>query len=302
MRTSVTEIRARQSTQDPWELVRVLPGSEQDTALLGLMLSALDSPTILDLVAPGSRRKVDVHPDPCPLCHHRAQPGPRAYGFWNTDAQLAAEYEQGWRDVDRRSVIELPNPAAADAWMHDIAERFVRRGGGFRRAELTVFQVPATHDRPARYDLLIAAADSELWLWHRRPTSRTDLRTPDRVLRLAADGSVVTLTGEEAAGHRPVVKLPKHESPSKVVEGVGGRELGWFDDGGAGLLVSVLDPASSAAAIRVLAGGEEELGNGVRGLRVFGRYVGDRPPLTRVADLAPDFVDLVPTIPRRKRG
>nr|BEK71483.1 hypothetical protein KPHV_87100 [Kitasatospora purpeofusca] len=65
-----------------------------------------------------------------------------------------------------------------------------------------MFQVPAVPEGPARYGTLIAEAGSELWLWTARPTTLDELRTPEQVLRLAADGAVTVLTGARAAARR----------------------------------------------------------------------------------------------------
>ncbi|MFJ4679115.1 hypothetical protein [Kitasatospora sp. NPDC088783] len=307
MRITVTEIRARRSTDEPWGTIQLLPGSPQENILTQLLLKGLhhDLRGVFGLIDPGSRREVEIHPAPCPLCRHRAQPGPRLFGLWNTEAWLSAEQQQGWREVEARQLIDLPNAAVAESWMHDLARRFVDRRGLGGRAEVHMFQVPAAPELPARYGLLVAEAGSELWLWTARPRTPDELRVPDRVLRLAADGSVTDLTGAQAAAGRPRVD-PRAEartsySPFRTVEGTGGRRLTWFEDGRDGLLVSVYDPADTAPPRRVLADGRTEgLGDGLPGLVVFGRHVEDRPPLSVVTELAPGFADLVPALSARR--
>ncbi|MFJ5926563.1 hypothetical protein ACIQF6_28570 [Kitasatospora sp. NPDC092948] len=299
MRIRLTVIRSRRTTTEPWQEVQILPGSSQEAALTELLLKGLYDGEVLDLLDPGSMREIDVHPDPCPLCRHRAQPGPRVQAMWHTDGQIAAERHQGWRETDPRDLIELPNADAAEAWVRDIARHRLRHQGLLRSAELTLFQVPVDPDRPAAYTTLIAEPGSELWLWNTPPASRRQLRNPDQVLSLTADGGVLSLPGMEAAARRPERRLPESTSMFKTVEGADGRRLTWFNDS-EGRLVSVLDPRSTEPAKRVHDDRPDETLHGAPdGLVVFGSHAADRPPLSDLARLAPDFADLAPALPRR---
>ncbi|MFG2227747.1 hypothetical protein [Streptomyces sp. NPDC048644] len=152
---------------------------------------------------------------------------------------------------------------------------------------LQALLVPADADKlPARRQLILGRT-AELWLWGDPPHRRRSLRHPDQVLRVEG-GGIGVYTGAEAEGFRYVI--PPDEEPASAFRwehGEDGRVLGWFDDGEGGLLVSVRNPASSRPAVRVTeSAGEQPLPDAPNGLRVYGNYVHDRPPLAAVERLA----------------
>ena len=295
--TRVEEVRVRRTREDPWEMREIPEGSPAAATLTKLMLRALNDPSVHDLVDLASRREVFRHLEPCPLCRHREAPGPRVYAVWHTDPQEAAEWEQGRRTPDLNRLLELPNTSAAEEWARAtagfFAARVERAVGG--RVEMQALLVPADPEQLPGHRLLIAAADSELWLWNTRPASPDAMRHPDQVVSLHREGTLTFYDGQDAAARRPVLEAPAPQpSLFKTEHGTDGRKLTWFDDGCGGLLVSVLDPHNSRPAVRVTAQGEEELPGAPSGLRVFGRHLGERPPLSAITLHEPTFADLVP--------
>ncbi|RLU82535.1 hypothetical protein CTZ27_29860 [Streptomyces griseocarneus] len=298
MLVGVTEVRARTNQDAPWKLLELPEGSEAQLNLARLMMRALDDPEVHQLVDLASRHTVYRHPDPCLVCAHHAAPGPRVYAVWHTQALWAAEWEQGQRDPDARDLFELPNMAAAEEWAAETAAFLTHDGARTvsRFARLRALLVPADPTEIPEYRLLLAEPGAELWLWNTRPATVEAMRCPDRLLSLQSDGAWATYTGTEAAALRPVLEPPAPPwSPFRIERADDGRELGWYDDGAGGLLMSVLSPGSDQPAVRVTAQGEEEMSDCPRGLRVFGRHVGDRPQLSALAELAPEFADLAPT-------
>jgi hypothetical protein len=303
--TSIEAVRIRASREEPWETREIVDGSPEDSALAKLMLRALDDVSVHDLVDLTSRRRVFRHLEPCLLCQHRNAPGPRVYAVWHTDAEEAAEWEQGWREPDPRRLVELPNTAAAKQWAETTAQffrdRVERALGG--RVQMLAWTVPADPGQLPGHRLLTAAAGSELWLWTARPAGPAEMRYPDRVLALHRDGAVASRDGREAAALRPPLGPPAAPASSfRTERAPDGRCLTWYDDGGKGLLVSVLDPRSSRPAVRFTSNGEKPLDGAPQGLRVFGSHLGDRPPLTTVAQQAPGFTDLLPKRQPTSRG
>ncbi|MFD6329232.1 hypothetical protein ACFWGI_06590 [Streptomyces niveus] len=299
----VDEVRVRRHRDEPWQWVDIPEGSAAEAVYTGILMHGLNDTRDLDLVDPGSLRTVYRHLEPCLLCRHRAAPGPRVYGLWCGDPQLAAEWQQGRGAPDLRSLTEIANATAAEEQARDVA-RLVGQNrdnslSGIVR--LTLFQVP-TDDQLPRFHPILVQSGSELWLWRHQPVGKGSLCRPDRVLRIGDDASVSMHDGPAAAAARP--RPPEAEpewSPFKTATSPDGRTLTWYDNGNRGLLVSTLDPQATHPAVRITAQGEEPITGAPAGLTVFGHGIATRPSLAALPRLAPRFADLAPAPATRNR-
>lgn len=300
----VDEVRVRRHRDEPWQWVEVSEGSAAEAVFTGVLMRGLNDTRDLDLVDPGSLRTVYRHLEPCLLCRHRAAPGPRVYGLWCGDPQLAAEWQQGRGAPDPRSLTEIANATAAEELARDVArlvgeDRANSLSGVVR---LSLFQVPTGEGQLPGFQTDLMQAGSELWLWGRRPVGEGSLRRPDRVLRIGEDAAVSMRDGRAAAAARPRTPAAEPEwSPFKTVTGSDGRTLTWYDDDRGGLLVSTLDPEATQPAVRITAQGDEPITGAPPGLTVFGHGIATRPPLADLPRLAPRFADLAPAPGTRNR-
>ncbi|MFD8727753.1 hypothetical protein [Streptomyces sp. NPDC059611] len=296
--TPLDELRVRRSTTAPWEWVQIPEDSPAASALTMIMVRGVlhDDVRAMDLVDLASRRTVYQHLDPCPLCLHRADPGPQVFGVWATEPWLAADWSQGLRSPDPRGLLEFSSAKAAEEKARNIARLVAEHASSISGlARLQVFQVPVEDSRCPGWNPLLAQVGTELWLWNDEPPVAERLHLPDRVFRVG-DGGTVGIhdsRGAAAARPRPMAWEPP-PSPFRTVRAEDGRELTWFDDGDGGLLVSVLNPAHAEPAVRMTAQGEEPVEGAPAGLVIFGHGISTRPPLTDLPRLAPRFADLDP--------
>ncbi|HWU05767.1 MAG TPA: hypothetical protein VN520_05125 [Streptomyces sp.] len=299
------ELRVRRSTTDPWEWVQIPEDSTAASALAMIMAQGVlhGDMRLMDLVDLASRRTVYHHLDPCPLCQHRADSGPRVFGVWATEPWVTADWSQGLRAPEPRGFLELASAGAAEEEARNVARLVAEHTSSIGGpARLRVFQVRVEEGRCPGWYPLLAQVGTELWLWHEQPPVAERLRRPDRVFRVGDEGrvSVHDSLGAVATRPSPIAWEPS-PSPFHTSRAQDGRELAWFDDGGGGLLVSVLDPSRPEPAVRMSARGEEPVEGAPTGLILFGHGINTRPPLTELRQLAPRFADLAPAPSRLVR-
>lgn len=303
--TPLDELRVRRDTTAPWEWVQIPEDSPAASALTMIMVRGVlhDDVRVMDLVDLASRRTVYHHQDPCPLCLHQADPGPRVFGVWAIEPWVAADWSQGLRGPGPRGLLELASAVAAEEMARNVACLVAEHAssiGGLAR--LRVFQMPVEDGRCPGWYPLLAQVGTELWLWDDQPPVAERPCRPDRVLRVGDGGTVSVHDNRGAAATRPSpMAWEPPPSPFHTIRAEDGRELTWFDDGDGGLLVSVLDPSRPEPAVRMTTRGEEPVEGAPAGLVLFGQGINTRPPLKDLPRLAPRFADLTPCPSNSKR-
>ncbi|WP_331758729.1 hypothetical protein OG225_41160 (plasmid) [Nocardia sp. NBC_01377] len=268
--------------------------------LAHLMMKAVWDPTRLDAIdgVPQTARR---HPDDCPLCALHARPGPRVWGNWMTDAWNGhSRYQVNGKRAHRG--IELFGDAAhARESVEGLQQLWNVHGPTSLTSCLEVTDLRAYIDATPSMDTRLVTAGSQLWLWDREPRRWW----PDRVLWFGTDG-IEESTGARIRRLHETGQVPSgvlgdpHRRPHRPdhIE-IGELIVVAITHGTQVHVVSIRDRSSTSPARRVLSSGATEpLPETTPGLTVYGRYIGDRPPVDRIADLTPEYADLIPTITR----
>ncbi|OPC76708.1 hypothetical protein B4N89_45310 [Embleya scabrispora] len=296
--TEVTEADIRPTPQDPWTHVALPSTDPRSRILSGLMTQeVLDRP---DRLNPGSVRTSWQHLTPCPVCDLHAAPGPRVYGLFLEDHQAVEFLDDHHADRAHHfgRIQMFANAAHAQEQAELYADAYNRhnahgdRRGVLRYTPIAPIVVPADPaEIPGRRNRSVGP-DAELWLWDRPPTGAVHTWRPDRVLYFDR-GTVVELTAQAAADRRPRPAPPETPyTPWQTVRD-GNLELTWYA-ADPPLLVSVRDHTSREPAVRVTTASTTPLPDSERGLIVFGSHLGNRPPLSRITELAPAYAPLAP--------
>lgn len=267
-----------------------------------------------------------AHPDGwCPACAEAVLEGPPVWGIWLPQAWYRANVRGALQAGQLRSVARFANREVAEQMMRSHLAA-LRRARKRSRSALAVEIVELDRDprRAPRFERGSVHEDSQLWLWHNDPTAsraaaRRNRAWPDEVLLFppddkADDDQIVVVAGkefavqaraqDEAAEQRERTRRETRRTGDQLTT-LDGCIIVWHRENEAdveGYVISIRDPRSAEPARRMLANGDPEpLGDGPKGLTVYGRNRFERPGFARAAAMTPQYAYLLDGI-KHSRG